>query len=151
MYSETESPGRGAFGAIAEHDVPGARSPAVPDGDEIVESAPPAAPSLRTGRPTTADAPFLPGSIGKLYTATSSSCCRGRTSGSRHADRAYLPEFRVHDEQAAEIVTPGTWPSSTRSGFDGDDFTDTWNAANTMRWPSNVAGCADLPQIVRRG
>jgi CubicO group peptidase (beta-lactamase class C family) len=53
---------------IAKHNVPGAQL-AVLDGDEIVESAAGLL-SLRTGCPTTTDALFLPGSIGKLTTAT---------------------------------------------------------------------------------
>ena len=53
---------------IEAHNVPGAQL-AVIDGDEVVESAAGVL-SLRTNTPATPDALFLPGSIGKLYTAT---------------------------------------------------------------------------------
>ena len=83
--------------------MPGAQL-AVLDGDEIVESAAGVL-SLRTGCPTTADALFLPGSIGKLYTATL--VLMLVQDGRLDLDtpiRAYLPEFRVQDEQAAAVV-----------------------------------------------
>ena len=53
---------------IDKHHVPGAQL-AVLDGDTITEVAAGVL-SLRTGSPVTTDALFLPGSIGKLYTAT---------------------------------------------------------------------------------
>ena len=146
MYSETELEAR-LSELIAEHDVPGAQL-AVLDGDEIVESAAGVL-SLRTGCPTTADALFLPGSIGKLYTATL--VLMLVEDGRLDLDtpiRAYLPEFRVQDEQAAEIVTPRNLLSHT-SGFDGDHFTDTGRGDDALAL--YVAGCADLPQIAPPG
>jgi len=132
---------------IAEHAVPGAQL-AVLDGDEIVESAAGVL-SLRTGCPTTPDALFLPGSIGKLYTATL--ILKLVEEGRLDLDtpiRAYLPDFRVQDEQAAEIVTPRNLLCHT-SGFDGDHFTDTGRGDDALAL--YVAGCADLPQIASPG
>ena len=82
---------------IRTHEVPGAQL-AVLDGDEIVEAAAGVL-SLRTGCPVTADALFLPGSIGKLYTATL--IMQLVDAGRIELDspvRAYLREFRVEDE-----------------------------------------------------
>ena len=62
--------------------------------------------------------------------------------------RAYLPEFRVQDEQAAAVVTPRNLLSHT-SGFDGDHFTDTGRGDDALEF--YVAGCADLPQIAPPG
>jgi CubicO group peptidase (beta-lactamase class C family) len=132
---------------IAKHNVPGAQL-AVLDGDEIVESAAGVL-SLRTGCPTTTDALFLPGSIGKLYTATL--VLMLVQNGRLDLDtpiRAYLPEFRVQDEQAAEVVTPRNLLSHT-SGFDGDHFTDTGRGDDALAL--YAAGCADLPQIAPPG
>jgi CubicO group peptidase (beta-lactamase class C family) len=132
---------------IAKHEVPGAQL-AVLDGDEIVESAAGVL-SLRTGCPTTTDALFLPGSIGKLYTATLVLMLvqEGRLDLDTPI-RAYLPEFRVQDEQAAAVVTPRNLLSHT-SGFDGDHFTDTGRGDDALAL--YVAGCADLPQIAPPG
>jgi CubicO group peptidase (beta-lactamase class C family) len=132
---------------IAKHEVPGAQL-AVLDGDDIVESAAGVL-SLRTGCPTTTDALFLPGSIGKLYTATL--VMQLVEEGRLDLDtpiRAYLPDFRVLDEEAAAVVTPRNLLSHT-SGFDGDHFTDTGRGDDALAL--YVAGCADLPQIAPPG
>ncbi len=146
MYSQAELEAK-LSELIAKHNVPGAQL-AVLDGDEIVESAAGVL-SLRTGCPTTTDALFLPGSIGKLYTATL--VLMLVQDGRLDLDtpiRAYLPEFRVQDEQAAEVVTPRNLLSHT-SGFDGDHFTDTGRGDDALAL--YVAGCADLPQIAPPG
>ena len=146
MYSEAELQAK-LSELIAKHEVPGAQL-AVLDGDEIVETAAGVL-SLRTGCPTTTDALFLPGSIGKLYTATLILMLveEGRLDLDTPI-RAYLPEFRVQDEQAAEVVTPRNLLSHT-SGFDGDHFTDTGRGDDALAL--YVAGCADLPQIAPPG
>ncbi len=146
MYSQAELETRLAE-LIAEHSVPGAQL-AVIDGDEIVESAAGVL-SLRTGCPVTTDALFLPGSIGKLYTATLILMLveEGRLDLDTPI-RAYLPEFRVQDEEAAAVVTPRNLLSHT-SGFDGDHFTDTGRGDDALAL--YVAGCADLPQIAPPG
>jgi CubicO group peptidase (beta-lactamase class C family) len=132
---------------IAEHNVPGAQL-AVLDGDEITEVAAGVL-SVRTGCLVTPDALFLPGSIGKLYTATLVMMLVD--DGKLDLDtpiRAYLPGFRVHDERAAEIVTPRNLLSHT-SGFDGDHFTDMGRGDDALE--RYVEGCADLPQIADPG
>jgi CubicO group peptidase (beta-lactamase class C family) len=146
MYAQEELQTR-LSELIAEHGVPGAQL-AVLDGDEIVESAAGVL-SLRTGCPATPDALFLPGSIGKLYTAT----LVLKLVEEERLDldtpiRAYLPDFRVKDEQAAEVVTPRNLLCHT-SGFDGDHFTDTGRGDDALAL--YVAGCADLPQIAAPG
>ncbi len=132
---------------IAEHNVPGAQL-AVLDGDDITEVAAGVL-SVRTGCPVTPDALFLPGSIGKLYTATL--VLMLVDDGKLDLEtpiREYLPGFRVQDERAAEIVTPRNLLSHT-SGFDGDHFTDTGRGDDALE--RYVEGCADLPQIADPG
>jgi CubicO group peptidase (beta-lactamase class C family) len=132
---------------IAEHDVPGAQL-AVLDGDAIVEASAGVL-SLRTRCPVTTDALFLPGSIGKLYTATLVMMLvdEGRLDLDTPI-RAYLPDFRVKEAHAAEIVTPRHLLSHT-SGFDGDHFIDTGRGDDAL--VRYVEGCADLPQISEPG
>jgi CubicO group peptidase (beta-lactamase class C family) len=132
---------------IEAHNVPGAQL-AVIDGDEVVESAAGVL-SLRTNTPATPDALFLPGSIGKLYTATLVLMLVG--DGKLDLDtpiRTYLPDFRVRDERAAEVVTLRNLLSHT-SGFDGDHFVDTGRGDDALA--RYVAGCEDLPQIAEPG
>ena len=146
MYTQDEL-GAKLSELIAKHEVPGAQL-AVLDGDDIVESAAGVL-SLRTGCPATTDALFLPGSIGKLYTATLVLMLvqEGRVDLDTPI-RAYLPDFRVQDEEAAAVVTPRNLLSHT-SGFDGDHFTDTGRGDDALAF--YVAGCADLPQIAPPG
>lgn len=132
---------------IAEHGVPGAQL-AVLDGDEITEVAAGVL-SLRTGSPATPDALFLPGSIGKLYTATLVMMLVDE--GRLDLDvpiRTYLPDFEVRDARARDVVTPRDLLTHT-SGFDGDHFTDTGRGDDALA--RYVAGCADLPQIAPPG
>jgi CubicO group peptidase (beta-lactamase class C family) len=132
---------------IQAHNVPGAQL-AVLDGDEIVETAAGVL-SLRTNCPVTADALFLPGSIGKLYTATLIMMLVD--AGELDLDatlRSYLPAFVVQDEHAAATVTLRHLLTHT-SGFDGDHFTDTGRGDDALA--RYVDGCADLPQIADPG
>jgi CubicO group peptidase (beta-lactamase class C family) len=132
---------------IAEHGVPGAQL-AVIDGGELVETAAGVL-SVRTGCPVVADALFLPGSIGKLYTATLVMMLVD--DGKLDLDTPiteYLPGFRVQDARAAAVVTPRSLLSHTR-GFDGDHFTDTGRGDDALE--RYVEGCADLPQIADPG
>ena len=99
--------------------------------------------------PPRADALFLPGSIGKLYTATLVMMLVDE--GKLDLDtpiRHYLPDFEVHDAHARDTVTPRHLLTHT-SGFDGDHFTDTGRGDDALA--RYVAGCADLPQIVDPG
>lgn len=132
---------------IAEHGVPGAQL-AVLDGDALVEASAGVL-SLRTNCPVTPDALFLPGSIGKLYTATLVMMLVDE--GALDLDepiRTYLPDFRVKDAAALEVVTPRHLLSHT-SGFDGDHFTDTGRGDDALAL--YVEGCAELPQIAAPG
>jgi CubicO group peptidase (beta-lactamase class C family) len=132
---------------IDKHGVPGAQL-AVLDGDEVVEVAAGVL-SLHTGWAVTPDALFLPGSIGKVYTATLVMLLVGE--GKLDLDqpiRTYLPDFQVADPAARDIVTARHLLCHT-SGFDGDFFTDTGRGENALE--SYVDKCADLPQIADPG
>ncbi|PZA23139.1 serine hydrolase [Modestobacter versicolor] len=132
---------------VHRHGVPGAQL-AVVDGDEITEVAAGVL-SLRTGWPATPDALFLPGSIGKLYTATLVMMLVDE--GLLDLDlpvRSYLPGFEVRDPRARDVVTARDLLSHT-SGFDGDHFTDTGRGDDALA--RYVDGCADLPQIAAPG
>ena len=101
------------------------------------------------GLPVPADALFLPGSIGKLYTATLVMMLVDE--GKLDLDtpiRHYLPDFEVRDAHARDTVTARHLLTHT-SGFDGDHFTDTGRGDDALA--RYVAGCADLPQIVDPG
>lgn len=132
---------------IEKHNVPGAQL-AVLDGDDVTEVASGVL-SLRTRLATTPDALFLPGSIGKLYTATLVMMLV--QEGKLDLDtpvRTYLPDFEVADSRARDIVTPRDLLTHT-SGFDGDHFTDTGRGDDALA--AYVAGCANLPQIAPPG
>jgi|tagenome__1003787_1003787.scaffolds.fasta_scaffold20903424_1 CubicO group peptidase (beta-lactamase class C family) len=132
---------------IERHDVPGAQL-ALLDGDDLVEASAGVL-SVRTRCPVTNDALFLPGSIGKLYTATLVLMLvdEGKLDLDRPI-REVLPDFEVQDERAAASVTPRHLLSHT-SGFDGDHFTDTGRGDDALS--RYVDGCADLPQIADPG
>jgi CubicO group peptidase (beta-lactamase class C family) len=132
---------------IEAHGIPGAQL-AVLDGDRIVESAAGVL-SLRTRFPVTPDALFLPGSIGKVYTATLVLMLVDEGKLDLDATvRSYIPSFTVQDAHAAEVVTLRHLLTHT-SGFDGDHFTDTGRGDDALEL--YVAGCAELPQIVAPG
>ena len=110
---------------------------------------PPACSAMRTGCPVPTDALFLPGSIGKVYTATLVMMLADE--GKLDLDtpiRHYLPDFEVHDAHARDTVTVRHLLTHT-SGFDGDLFIDTGRGDDALA--RYVAGCADLPQIVDPG
>jgi CubicO group peptidase (beta-lactamase class C family) len=132
---------------IDRHHVPGAQL-AVLDGDTITEVAAGVL-SLRTGWPVTTDALFLPGSIGKLYTATLVLMLADDGLVDLDAPvRTYLPDFEVRDHQARDSVTVRDLLSHT-SGFDGDVFLDTGRGDDALeRYLEEIA---DLPQICDPG
>ncbi len=132
---------------IDRHNVPGAQL-AVLDGDTIVEVASGVL-SLRTGCPVTTDALFLPGSIGKVYTATL--VLMLAEEGKIDLDspvRRYLPEFEVRDPHARDSVTVRDLLRHT-SGFDGDIFLDTGRGDDALE--RYLGEIADLPQICAPG
>jgi CubicO group peptidase (beta-lactamase class C family) len=132
---------------IEDHHVPGAQL-AVLDGDTITEVAAGVL-SLRTGSPVTTDALFLPGSIGKLYTATL--VLMLADEGLIDLDspvRTYLPDFEVRDHHARDTVTVRNLLCHT-SGFDGDVFLDTGRGDDALA--RYITEIADLPQICAPG
>lgn len=132
---------------IDKHHVPGAQL-AVLDGDTITEVAAGVL-SIRTGTPVSADALFLPGSIGKLYTATLVLMLadEGRLDLDQPV-RTYLPDFEVRDAHARDTVTVRDLLRHT-SGFDGDVFIDTGRGDDAL--PRYLQEIRDLPQIAEPG
>jgi CubicO group peptidase (beta-lactamase class C family) len=132
---------------IDRHGVPGAQL-AVLDGDTVTEVAAGVL-SLRTGTRTTPDALFLPGSIGKLYTATLVLMLSDEGRVDLDAPvRRYLTGFQVADEHARDTVTVRNLLCHT-SGFDGDVFLDTGRGDDALR--RYIDRIADLPQICPPG
>jgi CubicO group peptidase (beta-lactamase class C family) len=132
---------------IESHGIPGAQLAVIDDG-EIVEAAAGVL-SLRTQSPSRPDALFLPGSIGKLYTATLVMMLVGE--GKIDLDtsiRTYLPDFQVKDPSAPDRVTVRNLLTHT-SGFDGDHFADTGRGDDALA--RYIVGCRDLPQIAEPG
>lgn len=132
---------------IEAHHVPGAQL-AVLDGDAITEVTAGVL-SQRTGWPVTADALFLPGSIGKLYTATL--VLMLVDEGLIDLDepvRSYLPDFEVRDAAARDTVTVRDLLRHA-SGFDGDVFIDTGRGDDAL--PRYLKEIVDLPQIADPG
>lgn len=132
---------------IETHHVPGAQL-AVLDGDEITEVAAGVL-SIRTGSPVTTDALFLPGSIGKLYTATLVLMLadEGRIDLDQPV-KTYLPDFEVRDAHARDTVTVRDLLRHA-SGFDGDVFIDTGRGDDAL--PRYMKEIVDLPQIADPG
>ena len=132
---------------IDSHHIPGAQL-AVLDGDTMIEVAAGVL-SLRTGSPTTTDALFLPGSIGKVYTATLVLMLadEGRIDLDNPV-RSYLPDFEVRDHHARDSVTVRDLLRHT-SGFDGDVFLDTGRGDDALA--RYIKEIADLPQICAPG
>src|SRR6478609_10082416 len=132
---------------IDRHNVPGAQL-AVIDGDTLTEVGAGVL-SIRTGCPVSTDALFLPGSIGKLYTATLVLMLADK--GLVDLDRpvkAYLPDFEVRDAHARDTVTVRDLLRHT-SGFDGDVFIDTGRGDDAL--PRYLEEIRDLPQIADPG
>lgn len=132
---------------IDQHGVPGAQL-AVLDGDTITEVGAGVL-SIRTGSPVSTDALFLPGSIGKVYTATL--VLMLADEGKIDLDqpvKSYLPDFQVRDVHARDTVTVRDLLRHT-SGFDGDVFIDTGRGDDAL--PRYMDEIRDLPQIAEPG
>ncbi|NDL58895.1 serine hydrolase domain-containing protein [Phytoactinopolyspora mesophila] len=108
---------------IAENQVPGA-AVAVLSGGNIAEAAAGVV-NRRTGVETTTDAVFQIGSITKVW--TTSLIMQLVDEGAIDLDapvRAYVPQFRVADEEASARITVRQLTCHV-SGFEGDIFTET--------------------------
>lgn len=132
---------------IDKHNVPGAQL-AVLDGAAVTEVAAGVL-SIRTGAPVQTDALFLPGSIGKLYTATLVLMLadEGKIDLDRPV-RDYLTDFEVRDHHARDTVTVRDLLRHA-SGFDGDVFIDTGRGDDAL--PRYMDEIRDLPQIAEPG
>lgn len=132
---------------IEQHGIPGAQV-AVLDGDEIVEAAAGVL-NRNTQVATTPQSLFLPGSIGKSYTAT---VVMGLVDeGEIELDApvvTYLPDFRVADPHVSKWVTVRHLLNHT-GGFDGDWFVDTGRGEDCLE--RYVERCADVQQVFPLG
>lgn len=132
---------------LRKHDVPGAAW-AVLDDDEVADGA---AGLLHkaTGVEATADSLFQIGSVTKLWTSTlvMQLADEGRV-GLDEPVRAFLPEFRIADQAAAEGITVRQLLDHT-AGFEGDIFTDTGVGDDCLE--KYVATLHDVPQLFPPG
>jgi CubicO group peptidase (beta-lactamase class C family) len=130
-----------------EYDVPGAAVAVLADG-EVVDRATGIL-SKSTGVEATTDTVFQIGSITKLWTSTL--VMQLVDAGKVDLDtpiRAYLPDFRLPDEEAAAQVTTRHLLTHT-SGFEGDIFTDTGVGDDAVeKW---FATTKDIPQVFPPG
>ena len=130
-----------------KHGVPGT-SLAVYHGGETFESATGVL-NLKTGVEATPDTLFQIGSITKVYTATLVMLLV--QEGKLRLDepvRAYLPDFRLEDEEAAASITVRQLLAHT-SGMEGDQFEDFGRGDDCLE--RFVEACAGLPQLHRPG
>ena len=108
---------------VEKYGVPGAAVAVLQDGEVIDDAA--GILNKATGVEATPDSLFQIGSITKLWTSTL--VMQLVDEGKVDLDapvRTYLPEFRIGDEAAAEVITVRMLLNHT-SGFEGDIFTDT--------------------------
>ncbi|MFD5829484.1 serine hydrolase domain-containing protein [Lentzea sp. NPDC060358] len=132
---------------VAEHGVVGA-SAAVTVGDDVVEAAAGVL-NRNTGVEATTDSVFQIGSITKVWTATL--VMQLADEGLLDVDapvRAYLPDFRVADEDASAAITVRQLLNHT-AGFEGDLFTDTGRGDDCVE--KYVATLHDTPQLFPPG
>ncbi|HET7071940.1 MAG TPA: serine hydrolase domain-containing protein, partial [Nocardioides sp.] len=132
---------------IEKYDVPAAAVAVLADG-EVVEHAAGVL-STATGVEATTDSVFQIGSITKLW--TSSLVMQLVDEGKVDLDatvHAYLPEFRIADEDAASRITVRQLLTHT-SGFEGDIFTDTGLGDDCVE--KYVGVLRDVPQLFRPG
>ncbi len=132
---------------IEKYDVPAAAVAVLADG-EVVEHAAGVL-STATGVEATTDSVFQIGSITKLW--TSSLVMQLVDEGKVDLDatvHAYLPEFRIADEDAASRITVRQLLTHT-SGFEGDIFTDTGLGDDCVE--KYVGVLHDVPQLFPPG
>jgi CubicO group peptidase (beta-lactamase class C family) len=134
-------------GLIARYKVPGA-AVAVLRGDEVVDAAAGVL-SLDTKVEATPDTVFQIGSITKVWTATLVMQLVGEGKLDLDAPvRKYLPEFRLADESAAEVITARQLLSHT-AGFEGDIFTETGVGDDCVE--KFLPELAEVPQLFPPG
>src|SRR5215472_19141005 len=132
---------------LAEHQAPGAALGVYADGQVIDYAA--GVLSTATGVEATADSVFQIGSITKTWTATL--VMQLADEGLLDIDAplvAYLPDFRLADEQAARVMTTRQLLCHT-AGFEGDIFTDTGTGDDCVE--KYVATLGDTAQLFAPG
>src|SRR3954447_16223059 len=130
-----------------KHGVPGASLAILADG-EVADTAYGVL-NRRTDVEATPDSVFQVGSITKTWTATL--VMQLVDEGLLDIDkplRAYLPEFTLADEAAAQAITTRQLLSH-QAGFEGDIFTDTGNNDDCVE--KYVATLATDPQLFPPG
>ncbi|MGH3379131.1 MAG: serine hydrolase domain-containing protein [Actinoallomurus sp.] len=132
---------------LEEHGVPGAAW-AVAQGDQVADGAAGLL-SKATGVEATADSVFQIGSVTKLWTSTlvMQLADEGKIDLDRPV-RAYLTEFRIADDEAAEQITVRQLLNHT-AGFEGDIFTDTGVGDDCLE--KYVATLHEVPQLFPPG
>ena len=128
---------------IDEHGVPGAQLTVI-DGDEFIEVAAGVL-NLTTSQPATPTSLFLPGSIGKLYTATVVMMLVD--DGTIDVDAPvskYLPELKTADTDALAKITIRHLLTHA-SGLEGDHFIDTGRGDDNLA--RYIASCDELAQL----
>jgi CubicO group peptidase (beta-lactamase class C family) len=134
-------------GLLAQYDVPGA-AVAVDLGGEVVDCGAGVL-SLTTRVDVDTDTLFQIGSITKLWTSTL--VMQLVDEGLLELDapvRRALPEFRIADEAAADLITVRQLLNHT-AGFEGDIFTDTGTGDDCLE--KYVATLGDVPQLFPPG
>ncbi|MFC4588418.1 serine hydrolase domain-containing protein [Sphaerisporangium corydalis] len=132
---------------VAERGVPGA-SVAVLAGGRVLTAAAGVL-SQATGVEATTDSVFQIGSITKLW--TSALVMQLVDDGLVDLDkplRAYLPEFTIGDEAAADTITTRQLLCHV-AGFEGDIFTDTGRGDDAIE--KYVTSLHDIPQLFEPG
>lgn len=132
---------------LRRHDVPGAQVAVLVD-DQIVDTSAGTV-NVATGVPVTGDALFQIGSITKVWTATlvQQLVNEGLVDLDRPV-RDHLPEFRLADRSASDVVTARQLLCHT-GGFAGDLFTDTGTGDDAIE--KYVATLADAGQVCPPG
>ncbi|GAA5099630.1 serine hydrolase domain-containing protein [Nocardia iowensis] len=132
---------------IAEHRVPGAVIGLYANGEYLERAA--GVLNTRTGVSVTTDSLFQIGSISKIWTATLA--MQLVEAGKLDLDRpvrAYLPDFRLADEDAAARLTTRQLLCHT-AGFEGDLYTDTGCGDDCIARYVDLLGAA--PQLFEPG
>jgi CubicO group peptidase (beta-lactamase class C family) len=132
---------------LRQHEVPGAQVAVLVD-DEIVDASAGTV-NVATGVPVTGDALFQIGSIAKVWTATLvQQLVNERLVDLDRPVRDHLPEFRLADRSASDVLTVRQLLCHT-GGFAGDVFTDTGTGDDAIE--KYVAKLVDAAQVCPPG